>query len=137
MQGIGLEVPSRSLGIAHVALAASLVAVALIRPRTSVRRLALGLGAGLALLLPILWLGPIWSEDGEHRRFVWGFYLTFVLSLGIPFGVGAMTVVFMARSSPSPRTVVSLALPAVAYILGLLLSYPISFNYALLYGLIR
>jgi hypothetical protein len=60
-----------------------------------------------------------------------------VLSLGIPFGVGAMTVALMARRSPAPRPAASVALPAVAYFLGLLLSYPISFNYALLYGLIR
>ena len=137
MQGIGLDIPSQSLGITHVALAGGLAALALARPRAWVLRLALGFGIGVVALLPILWVGPLWPEGPELFKVMADFYIAFFLSLVIPFGAGAVAVVLLARRSSAPRSVLRGVLPLAAYVVGLVASYPVSFNYSLLYGLIR
>ena len=134
---LGLELPSRSLGIAHTTLAAGLATLALLSPRPSAQRLVFGLALAVIILLPILWVGPLWSETSQSFKTGLGFYVTFLLSLGIPSGAAASSVVILARRAPPPRVAIRLALPLVAYLLGLLASYPFSFNYALLYRLIR
>ncbi len=134
---MGLEIPSQSLGYAHLALVALLVGVAAWRPQSWVRLALLGLAFLITVGLPILWVGPAWTESPELHRFAWGFFLAFASSLGIPFASGAIAVTVLARRSDAPSLGARLIWPLAAYLAGLLVSLPVSFNHALAYPLIR
>src|SRR5262245_50127524 len=97
---MGLEIPSQSLGYAHVALLGLLAVLAPWRPSRWVRLSVLGVAFLVTLTLPVLWVGPLWAEPPELRRFAWGFYLAFVSSLAIPFAFGAVAVTALAQRSP-------------------------------------
>jgi hypothetical protein len=137
MLQVSLTLSPESLGITHLALAGTLIGLALLRPRTSARHLVVGLGIVLTLLLPFRWVGPLWSAGPEWLAFLLGFYQKLVLSLAIPFGIGAVVVTRLAHCAPPPRSLTAGALIVAAYVLGLVVSYPVSFNYALLYPLLR
>jgi hypothetical protein len=137
MLQIGLALSPESLGITHLALAGTLVGLVLLRPRTWVRRLLVVLGIAFTLLLPFLWVGPIWSAGPEWLTFLLGFYQKLALSLAIPFGIGAVVMSRLAHRAPLPRKLVAGAVITATYVLGLMVSYPVSFNYALLYPLLR
>lgn len=129
--------PSSSLGAAHLVLIALLVASSLARPDSSKRRIFLGLGTLLVLFLPAKWVGPLWSDWETPSRFALDFYLQFFLSLMIPFGTSAAGLFLMGRKKPSAGRPALMSVVIGLYLGGLLASYPISFNYALLYPLLR
>ncbi len=134
---MGLEIPSQSLGYAHLLLMALLGWLALWQPSSRVRLALLAMALLLTLAVPVLWVGPLWTEPPETRHFTWGFYLAFASSLGIPFGFGAIAVTVLARRSSPPSRVARLLWLSAAYLAGLLISIPVSFNHALAYPLIR
>lgn len=137
MQSIGLEAPSQSLRLAHIVLALGLTAVAVARPRPWLRRLAFTTGVALVVFLPILWVGPFWSDGPGLFTFIRGFYFRLLLSLAIPFVAAAVAVVLLARHRSPPELLIRITLPLTTYIAGLIASFPVSFNYALLYSFIR
>jgi hypothetical protein len=137
MQGIGLDVPSRSLGYAHTVLGLGLGSLAFLQPRTWLRNLSLGAAFLVTLYLPATWVGPLWDAPAESARFVWGFYLTFAMSLGMPFAAAAIVLTFLARRTQPVSPSKSLFIVLGAYLAGILASFPVSFNYSLLYPLIR
>lgn len=121
---MGLETPSQSLGYTHLVLLASLLLLALRRPATTFRLGTLGLAFIATLAIPVLWVGPAWDSAPELQRFSWGFYLSFVSSLGIPFAGGAIAVTLLARRQPAPSLPARVGWTAVAYLAGLLASFP-------------
>jgi len=134
---MGLETPSQSLAYAHIALVALLTVLVLWRPRAWIRLAVLGVGYLITLSLPVLWVGPVWTEPPELRRFAWSFFLAFASSLGIPYSLGAVAVTILARRPEVPALRARIAWPLAAYLVGLLLSLPVSFNHALAYPFIR
>lgn len=136
MQDIGLDVPSR-LGYAHAVMGLGLGSLAFLQPRTWLRNLILGTTFLVTLYLPATWVGPLWEERAESARFVWSFYLTFALSLGIPFAVAAVVLTFLARRTQPVSPSKSLLIVVGAYVAAIIVSFPVTFNYSLLYPVIR
>lgn len=134
---MGLEIPSQSLGYAHLAMLVVLLLLALGQPAKGVRLAALGAAFLATLALPVVWVGPAWASPPELQRFAWGFYLSFASSLGIPFACGAAAVTLLAQRQSAPRPRARLGWTGLAYLFGLLASFPVSFNYALAYPLLR
>jgi hypothetical protein len=134
---MGFEVPSASLGYAHIGLVVILTVLALWRPSSWVRLTGLGVALLITLALPVLWVGPAWTEPPEARRFAWGFFLAFASSLGIPFAFGAFAVTALARRPETPARWARLTWTLAAYVVGLVVSLPVSFNHALAYPFIR
>lgn len=134
---MGLELPSHSLGYAHLGLLTLLTVLAVWRPSPTVRLTILGAGFLLTLILPVVWVGPAWESPPENRRFAWGFFLTFGLSLAIPYMSGTTAVTLLARRREQPGLASRLLWPITAYLLGLAASFPVSFNYALAYIFLR
>ena len=137
MQGIGLQVPSRSLGWIHLGLAGLLVSVSLLRPPHWLRTAGFTLASLLTLLLPVAWVGPLWSDPDASHRLAWGFYASLTLSLAIPFGITATVLTLAARRGRPRSWATRLALPLLTYLVSMIASYPVTLNYALLYPLIR
>ncbi len=134
---MGMELPSQSLGYTHLLLLGLLLLLALSRPVAWVRLVVLGGALAGTLLLPARWVGAAWESPPEEMRFAWGFFLSFVSSLGIPFACGAVAVTLLARRSSPPPLRARLGWTLAAYLAGILLSLPVSFNYALAYPLLR
>jgi hypothetical protein len=134
---MGLELPAQSLGYTHMALVVLLAVLALWRPPSWVRLILLGAAFLMTLALPVLWVGPVWTEPPEARRFAWDFLLAFASSLGIPFAFGAIAVTVLARRPVTPSLWARISWPLAAYVVGLAVSIPVSFNHALAYPLIR
>lgn len=134
---MGMEIPSRSLGYAHLAILAALVLLAIGRPGRAIRLSVLAVLLAITLALPSLWVGPAWESPPELERFAWGFFLSFVSSLGIPFAGGALAVTVLARREAAPRLSARIGWPVAAYLVGLVVSLPVSFNYALAYPFMR
>jgi uncharacterized iron-regulated membrane protein len=80
---------------------------------------------------------PLWSEWSAHSSFVLGFYLGYFFSLAIPFGLAAVVMAWLGRRPSPPGYPERVGLPLAAYCVGLGVSFPVSFNYVLLYPLIR
>lgn len=123
--------------MAHAALGVVLAGAVFARPHTWPRRLLLGIGVATTVLVPAVWVGLPWSPWPARSSVVLGFYLGYFLSLAIPFGLAAMVAILQGRRRSPPRYLGRVWLPLAAYLVGLLVSYPVSYNYALLYPLIR
>ena len=130
-----LDLSSGGLARAHAALLAGLLGLSAVRPGATGRYASVALGAVLALVVPILWIER--SATTPRAPVAWGFYLPLMFSLAIPFVASAGALLLLAgRSVPAPAAV-RLGVTLVAYLFGLALSYPVSFNYSLFYFLIR
>lgn len=137
LASLALAVAPRSLAVVHLGLAAGLVTLTAMAPRAAVRHTVLGLCLALTLVLPALWVGPAWRDAAAGGRMPWSFYLSFVASLAIPFAVATIASTWVARRPYPTALRWRLAIPLLGYIAGLLLSYPVSYNYALFYLLLR
>jgi hypothetical protein len=133
----GVDAPSQSLGLVHLGLMAGLTCLAVFEPHNRLRNALLGFGLLLTLFFPWLWVRPSLMGPDASPRFVWGFFLTFLLSLALPFAVTTTVVTIVARRPRPVRLAARVGIPIVTYLLAVLASFPVSFNYALFYPLIR
>lgn len=136
LQGVGLDVPSRSLGIAHLAIISLLIAAALVTAQTT-RRVILAVGGATVVILPAVWVGPLWSSPDSPAAFALGFYASLCLGLAIPFALAVFSLYLLRFKTTPTGPVGRVVLVCLLYFVGLLASYPVSMNYALLYPLFR
>ncbi|HTS90171.1 MAG TPA: hypothetical protein VMG41_16880 [Gemmatimonadales bacterium] len=130
-----LELSSGGLARAHAALLAGLLGLSAARPGPRGRYTGIALGAVVVLVVPILWIGR--SATTPRAPVAWGFYLPLMLSLAMPFLAAAAAILLQGRRAVPASPAVRLGITLAAYLFGLTLSYPVSFNYSLFYFLIR
>jgi hypothetical protein len=125
---IGMEMPSRAMGITHLALAGVATMLALLRPTPVLRRTVLGTAVVGIVLVSASWVGPLWTEPPPYLRGAFGFFLGFLVSLGIPFGLAVCGHLFLTRRWPDAGIVPRLGVSLALYAVGLILPFPMSFN---------
>ena len=130
-----LELSSGGLARAHAALLTGLLALSAARPGSRLCYAGVTSGAAFVLMIPIVWIGG--SRTTVRAPVAWAFYLPLMLSLAIPFLAAAGAILLRARRAGPASSAHRVGVTLAAYLMGLVLSYPVSFNYSLFYFLIR
>lgn len=128
-QGIGLEMPIGPMTRLHIGLFAALVGAYCFGPGRIAGRVLFIASAIVSALTPLWLIGRILlAERGQAPLYV-GFFLSYAIPLLLASGLGAL---LLHRASPPSRYRL-VGLVAAAYVIGFLLSLPVSVSAVLIH----